>query len=69
MNFVELSTYQLRMLQTLLSNRIHDLDLVIASPEHYAKYGDMAGTVKTADVAYRVDLQNLYTKLDSVDPI
>ena len=69
MNHVQLHTHQLRMLQMLVANRIADLDLFIANPDNYTKHGEMADAVKTADTAYRGDLQTLYTTLDSVDPI
>lgn len=69
MNLVTLHTHELRMLQTLVANRIADLDRFIADPTNYTKHGEMAGAVRQADVRYRVDLHNMYVTLDSLNPI
>jgi hypothetical protein len=69
MNHLTLQTYELRILQMLLANRIHDLDLFIADTDNYTKHGEMADAVHSADVRYRADLQRLYTTLDNVNPV
>lgn len=68
MNEVALQTYEIRTLQVLLSNRIAELDTFIASND-YQKHGAMAEAVKRADENYRADLQTIYAKLDSANPI
>lgn len=71
MNTVELDTYELRFLQTLVSNRIRVLDRHIASHDYNRTYrrAEYAAQVKQDDERYRADLQRLLTKLDSANPI
>jgi len=69
MNEVSLQTFEIRILQVLLSNRITELDQFIAGNDYAGLHGIMAGSVRRADEAYRADLQAIYAKLDSANPI
>lgn len=71
MNTVELDTYELRFLQTLVSNRISVLDRHIATHDYNRTYlrAEYAAKVKQDDERYRADLQRLLAKLDSANPI
>lgn len=71
MNTVELHTYELRVLQTLVGNRLGDLDRHIATHDYNRTYrrAEYAAQVKQDDERYRADLQCLLTKLDSANPI
>lgn len=69
MNTIELQTYQIRILQILLSNRIRDLDVFMASNDYEGKHNDMADAVRRADQNYRNDLSTVYATLDTANPI
>jgi hypothetical protein len=60
---IDLNTYEIRVLQTLVNLRADNLRDFIARKDYTAKHSDMAQAVKDADTRYLSELTALETKL------
>jgi hypothetical protein len=60
---IDLNTYEIHVLQTLVNLRADNLRDFIASEDYAAKHGDMAQAVKDADARYLSELIALENKL------